>query len=172
MIWFNKIQKELSPCEEWWKICIQKWLVQTGDSDPSKLTRITRYIYRRGYNEIFKDIIGNESIPQDCNVQLKRFGFGAKLLPAHTKKPFRNLTISNRNQIAFTIHRLIWNRKGTSVWFKISRKMLNTIWFQFDLIRIRTNFSECAGRPVWTIFTTTKFAHSFTKCFHNFSFLF
>ena len=30
-----------------------------------------------------------------------------------------------------------------SVWFQINRKMVNTIWFLFDLIRLRKHFSAC-----------------------------
>ena len=33
--------------------------------------------------------------------------------------------------------------KWMSVWFQINRKMVNTIWFQFDLIRSRKGFSVC-----------------------------
>ena len=32
----------------------------------------------------------------------------------------------------------------SSVWFQINRKMVNTIWFRFDLIRFLKYFSECA----------------------------
>ena len=48
-------------------------------------------------------------------------------LAIHTEKLFRNLIKSNRNQIAFTIFRLFWNSKWTSVWFQINRKMLNRL---------------------------------------------
>ena len=45
------------------------------------------------------------------------------------EKFFRNLIKSNRNQIVFTIFRLIWNSKRTvSVFgFKFNRKLVNTI---------------------------------------------
>ena len=33
--------------------------------------------------------------------------------------------------------------KRTSVWFQINRKMINTIWFRFDLIRFRKDLSVC-----------------------------
>ena len=39
--------------------------------------------------------------------------------------------------------RLIWNSKQMSVWFQINRKMVNTIWFLFDLTRFRKDFSVC-----------------------------
>ena len=45
---------------------------------------------------------------------------------ARTEKSFRNLIKSNRNQIAFTIFRLIWNKR-TAVWFQINRNMISTI---------------------------------------------
>ena len=53
---------------------------------------------------------------------------------------FRILIKSNLNQIVFTIFWLIWNRKRTSVWFQIHRKMVNIIWFRFDFIRFRKDF--------------------------------
>ena len=34
--------------------------------------------------------------------------------------------------------------KRTAVWFQLNRKMVNTIWFQFDLIRFRKNVSLCS----------------------------
>ena len=33
--------------------------------------------------------------------------------------------------------------KRTSVWIKINRKMVNTIWFRFDLIRLQKDISVC-----------------------------
>ena len=33
--------------------------------------------------------------------------------------------------------------KRTSVWFQSNRKMVNAIWFRFDLIRFRKDFSVC-----------------------------
>ena len=36
--------------------------------------------------------------------------------------------------------------KRMSVWFQINRKMVNTIWFLFDLIRFRKDFSVCSRR--------------------------
>ena len=58
----------------------------------------------------------------------------------HTEKYFWNFIKSNRNQIVFTIFRLNWNSKR-SVRFKINQKMVNTIWFRFDLIKFRNDFS-------------------------------
>ena len=36
----------------------------------------------------------------------------------------------------------LWTKR-TSVWIQINRKMVNTIWFQVDLIRFRKYFSVC-----------------------------
>ena len=59
----------------------------------------------------------------------------ARIIPIYTEKYFRNLIKSYLNQIVITIFRLIWNQtKRTSVWIQINRKMVNTIWFRFDLI--------------------------------------
>ena len=65
----------------------------------------------------------------------------------HAGEYFPNLAKSNWNQIVFTVFRLIWNRKRTlSVCcFQIKRKMVNTIWFQFDLVRFRKDFSVCGN---------------------------
>ena len=35
--------------------------------------------------------------------------------------------------------------KQTSIWCKINRKMVNTIWFRVDLIRFRKYISVCIG---------------------------
>ena len=66
-------------------------------------------------------------------------------LHTHIEKSFRNLIKSNRNQIVLYIFRLIWNSKRTAsvCCSKVNRKMVNTIWFRFDLIRFRTYFTVC-----------------------------
>ena len=38
----------------------------------------------------------------------------------------------------------LFGTKRTSVGFQINRKMVNTIWLQFDWIRFRRDFSECS----------------------------
>ena len=43
------------------------------------------------------------------------------------EKSFRNLIISIRNQIVFTIFRLIWNETDVRLLFQINRKMVNTL---------------------------------------------
>ena len=64
----------------------------------------------------------------------------------HTEKSFRNHSKLNRNQIVIINFRLIWNQTDASVWFQINRKMVNTIWFRFDLIRFWKDFSACTMR--------------------------
>ena len=58
---------------------------------------------------------------------------------------FRNLIEWNPNQIVFSIFRLIRNTKQTFVWFQINQCMVNTIWFRFDLIGFRKDFSVCSS---------------------------
>ena len=66
-----------------------------------------------------------------------------------SREIFRSLIESNWNQIICTIFRLIWNSKRTQcvLFFQINRKMVNTIWYRFHLIRFRKDFSVCA-QPV------------------------
>ena len=42
--------------------------------------------------------------------------------------------------------------KQTYVWFQINRRMINTIWFRFYLIRFRKNFSVCKDRHEMFVF--------------------
>ena len=66
------------------------------------------------------------------------------LEPAYAEKYFPNCIKSNRNQIIFTMHRLIWNTNGhVRLLFQINRRMVNTIWVRFDLIRFGKYFSVC-----------------------------
>ena len=88
----------------------------------------------------------------------------------HTEKYFQSLIKSNRNQIVFTMHRLIWKQTDTvRLLFQINRKMVNTIWFRFDLIGFRKYFSVCRnfllrGRPVAQFCGRNLLTvHSFTK---------
>ena len=58
----------------------------------------------------------------------------------------RNLfeILLNKTGIRLYLPYLDWfGTKRTSVWFKINRKMVNTIWFQVDLIRFQKDFSVC-----------------------------
>ena len=53
------------------------------------------------------------------------------LTAVHTEKSFRNLIKSTRNQIVFTIFRLIWNQTDVHL-VQIHRCMVYTILFGFD----------------------------------------
>ena len=61
-----------------------------------------------------------ESKDQNCKYLLKKYKnfttFDAQQLALlHTEKSFRNLIKSTRNQIEFTVFRLIWKQTDTSV---------------------------------------------------------
>ena len=60
----------------------------------------------------------------------------------HIEKYFRNVIKSNQNQIVLPFSDWFGTIR-MSVWFQINRKMVNTIWFRFDLIRFRKYFSVC-----------------------------
>ena len=62
----------------------------------------------------------------------------------HTHKYFPDLLKSNRNQVVFTIFRVIWNQTDRiRLLFQINPKMVNTILFRFDFIRFQKKFSVC-----------------------------
>ena len=48
-----------------------------------------------------------------------------------------------------------YGTRRTSVWLQINRKMVNTIWFPFDLIRCRKVFSVCKLNELWSCFQWT-----------------
>ena len=52
----------------------------------------------------------------------------------HAKISYQNPIELNRNQIVFTIFRLIWNQTDDHLLFQIKHKMVNITWFQFDII--------------------------------------
>ena len=56
---------------------------------------------------------------------------------------FSDLIKSNRNLIVVTIYQLIWNQTEVKFLFKVNLKIVNTIWFLFDLIRFGKYFSVC-----------------------------
>ena len=65
----------------------------------------------------------------------------------HTEKPFPNLIKSNRNQIVFTIFLDWFGTANGQFPFAVpnqSRKIVNTIWFRVDLMRIRKGFPVCS----------------------------
>ena len=60
----------------------------------------------------------------------------------------RNLFQILLNQTDIRLYLRCTDRFGsnrTSAWFQIIRKMVNTIWFRFDLIRFRKDFSVRSG---------------------------
>ena len=62
----------------------------------------------------------------------------------HAENFFLYLIKSNRNQIVFTIFRLIWNtNEHVRLLLLINRKVVNTNLSWFDLIRIRKDYSVC-----------------------------
>ena len=69
-----------------------------------------------------------------------------------TEKSFRNLIKSNQNQIVFTMHRLIRNTNGHCPFAVPNqpRKMVNTIWLQFNLIRFKRKFSVCTYTQIFS----------------------
>ena len=88
--------------------------------------------------------------PFVCMIILLSTPFRPMQMPALQlcrQKYFRILIKSNRNQIVFTIFRLIWNSKRTRPFvFQINRNMVNTIGFLFDLIRflcVTTRTEKC-----------------------------
>ena len=69
----------------------------------------------------------------------------------HKKNLFQIL--SNQTKIRLYLPFSDWfGPKQTSVWFQINQKMVNKIWFQFDFIIFRKDFSVCRwkypDRPV------------------------
>ena len=71
----------------------------------------------------------------------------------HTETYFRNRIKSNRNLIVFLPCTDWFGIKRTlSLRFQINLKMVNTIWFRFDLARFWTHFSVCRrvlmSRPI------------------------
>ena len=79
--------------------------------------------------------------------------FGPQFITPLRRNPLRQPMYSQRNLIEILLNkseiRLYFpfsdwfGSKRTSVWFQINRRMVNTIWFQFDLIRFRKYFSVC-----------------------------
>ena len=75
----------------------------------------------------------------------------------HTEKYFRDLIKSNRNQIVFIIFRLICNQTNSDrLLFQINRKLVNIVWFWFDLIRFL-----CMCGPVHSTLYSTRLREKF-----------
>ena len=65
----------------------------------------------------------------------------------HTEKSFRIRIKLNRNQIVFTLFRLIWIQTEVRL---DPNQLVNAIWIRVDLIRFRKDFSVCthAQQPI------------------------
>ena len=60
--------------------------------------------------------------------------------------------LSNQPEIRFYLPFSDWfGSKRTSVLIQINRKMVNTIWFRVDSIRLQNDFSVCLNR-IWIVF--------------------
>ena len=96
----------------------------------------------------------------------------------HTwEKSFRNLIRSNQNQIVFTIfqinrkmvntmcciplHGVCWNQIEIGLYLLFSKfpiwKIVDTIWFRFDLIRFICVCDWCSGQNEWNMTVVTVF---------------
>ena len=112
--------------------------------------------------------------------QLRLLGFSL-----HTEKYFRNVIKSNRNQIEFTMHQLIWNQMDTvrlvsnksengkynliSVWFnKILRKnslrVQFWIWNSKQTLSVWFQINRCMVNSIWFRFDLIIFRKYFSVC--------
>ena len=66
-----------------------------------------------------------------------------KFFPIYPQRNFFEILL-NKTEVRLYLSFSDWfGTKPTSIWFQINRKIVNTIWFRFDLIRYRKKFSEC-----------------------------
>ena len=71
----------------------------------------------------------------------------APIVSLHTQRIFFQILL-NQPKIRLYLPCInLFGNKRTFVWFKINRKMVNTIWFRVDLIRFRKDFSVCIFTP-------------------------
>ena len=85
----------------------------------------------------------------------------------NTEKYFRNLIKSNRNQIVFAIFFGWFGTANGHCPFVVSnqsRKLVNTIWFQFDLIWFRSGFSVRNSIDSLVRAAGTAYLHSPSMC--------
>ena len=62
---------------------------------------------------------------------------------AHTQRNIFEILL-NQTEMRLSLPFSDWfGSKRKSIWFKINRKIVKTIWFRFDLIRFRKYFSVC-----------------------------
>ena len=72
-----------------------------------------------------------------------------KAVSLYTQRNFSGVLL-NQPEIMLYLPFSDWfGSKRTSVWIQINRKMVNTIWFQVDLIRFRKLFSVCNELLIW-----------------------
>ena len=105
-----------------------------------------------------KKITAVVNVPTACwlrfleNVRLSR-GCGYSL-HQHTQIYFFEILL-NQTEIRLYLTFSDWyGTKQTSIWFQINRKMVNNIWFWFDLIRFRKRFSVWRSGRISAVITT------------------
>ena len=108
-----------------------------------------------GYDMISRCSLNGSSVWKDLECRGDMASNQVASKAGTQEKTFRNLVKSDRSQIVFTIFRLICNSKRTPIFtifrliwnskrtFPINRKMVNTIWFRFQLTRFQKVFSLC-----------------------------
>ena len=94
-------------------------------------------------------------------MDLAQFAKKHNLIHLHSRRPFvkthqwfrtqRNIFEIFLNQPEMRLHLPYsdwFESKRTSVWIQINRKMVNTFWFQVDLIRFLKYLSVCNKHPL------------------------
>ena len=116
----------------------------------SKLTFLGAHSHRMNYYIISRQSFkfqkvaknGQESRPEDASPDNQDRVFSCP-------REFFSEILLNQTEIRLYLPFSDWlGAKRTSVWFQINRKMVNTIWFRFELIRFRKDFSMC-GQVEW-----------------------
>ena len=72
--------------------------------------------------------------------------FSSDLIKLNHRYKQRNIFEISLNQIKEKLYSPFsdwFETKRNAVWFQINRKMVNIIWFHFDLVRFRKVFSVC-----------------------------
>ena len=114
---FNRLSERLTPLSK----------IGTQSREPLKpLGDIHCRDVRGGCREAFKRAPRHAALSDSCTPDPCSFSSN---VPSHTEKSFRNPIKSNRNQIIFTIFRLVWNNKRTlSI---CCSKQIGKWWIQF-----------------------------------------
>ena len=68
---------------------------------------------------------------------------------AHAQKNLFEMLLDQTEIRLYLLFSGWFGTKRTSVWFQINRKMVNTIWYRFGLIRFRKDFSVCTHGKIW-----------------------